>query len=41
MVGVDIGCGMETVELAEREIDFAKLDALIREKMPQIRNGNR
>ena len=34
MVGVDIGCGMETVELAEREIDFAKLDALIREKIP-------
>ena len=33
-VGVDIGCGMETVELAEREIDFAKLDALIREKIP-------
>lgn len=34
MVGVDIGCGMETVELTEREIDFAKLDALIREKIP-------
>ena len=34
MVGVDIGCGMETVELAEREIDFAKLDALIRERIP-------
>lgn len=34
MVGVDIGCGMETVELAECEIDFAKLDALIREKIP-------
>ena len=34
MVGVDIGCGMETVELADREIDFAKLDVLIREKIP-------
>ncbi len=34
MVGVDIGCGMETVELAEREIDFAKLDALIRREIP-------
>ena len=34
MVGVDIGCGMETVELAEREIDFAKLDALIRAEIP-------
>ena len=30
MVGVDIGCGMETVELREREVDFEKLDALIR-----------
>ena len=34
MVGVDIGCGMETVELAEKELDFAKLDALIREHIP-------
>ena len=34
MVGVDIGCGMETVELAEREIDFARLDALIRAEIP-------
>ncbi len=34
MVGVDIGCGMETVELAEREIDFEKLDALIRKDIP-------
>ena len=34
MVGVDIGCGMETVELAEREIDFEKLDRLIRKKIP-------
>ena len=34
MVGVDIGCGMETVELCEREIDFAKLDALIRKEIP-------
>ena len=30
MVGVDIGCGMETVKLTEREIDFAALDKLIR-----------
>ena len=29
LVGVDIGCGMETVELREREIDFEKLDALM------------
>lgn len=34
MVGVDIGCGMETVRLAEREIDFDKLDALIRSEIP-------
>ena len=34
MVGVDIGCGMETVRLAEREIDFDKLDALIRREIP-------
>ena len=34
MVGVDIGCGMETVELAESEIDFAKLDDLIRKEIP-------
>lgn len=34
MVGVDIGCGMETVELAEREIDFERLDRLIREEIP-------
>ncbi|MDO4581943.1 MAG: RtcB family protein [Bacillota bacterium] len=34
MVGVDIGCGMETVRLNERSIDFAKLDALIRSQIP-------
>lgn len=34
MVGVDIGCGMETVALAEREIDFDRLDTLIREEIP-------
>ena len=34
MVGVDIGCGMETVKLAEKEIDFERLDALIHEKIP-------
>ena len=30
MVGVDIGCGMETVELAERDIDFHKLEVIDR-----------
>ena len=34
MVGVDIGCGMETVHIAEKDIDFAKLDALIHTKIP-------
>lgn len=34
MVGVDIGCGMETVRLKEHAVDFEKLDALIREQIP-------
>lgn len=34
MVGVDIGCGMETVELRDRKIDFEKLDTLIRREVP-------
>ena len=34
MVGVDIGCGMETAMIAEKSIDFEKLDALIRMQIP-------
>lgn len=34
MVGVDIGCGMETVKIAEKEIDYATLDELIRREIP-------
>ena len=34
MVGVDISYGMETVELAEREIRFEQLDMLIRREIP-------
>lgn len=34
MVGVDIGCGMETVRLEQREAEFEKLDALIRAAIP-------
>ncbi len=34
MVGVDIGCGMETVRVQESNIDFDKLDALIHTKVP-------
>ena len=38
MVGVDIGCGMETVQIAEKEIDFQQLDELIHRKIPSGRN---
>ena len=38
MVGVDIGCGMETVRLAERSIDLDALDALIRREIPSGRD---
>ena len=34
LVGVDIGCGMETVKLKEKEIDFDTLDRVIRERIP-------
>lgn len=34
MVGVDIGCGMAVAQLKEREIDFAALDAFIRQNIP-------
>ena len=37
MVGVDIGCGMETVLLQEPDIDFEKLDRVIRENIPSGR----
>lgn len=34
LVGVDIGCGMETVKIKEKQIDVEKLDRLIRERIP-------
>lgn len=34
LVGVDIGCGMETVILKEKHIELQKLDKLIYEKIP-------
>ena len=34
LVGVDIGCGMETVLLEEKRIDFDRLDRVIREQVP-------
>ena len=37
MVGVDIGCGMNVVQLKEKEIDFRLLDAIIRERIPSGR----
>lgn len=38
IVGVDIGCGMETTMLGNIDIDFAKLDAVIRQYVPSGRN---
>ena len=38
IVGVDIGCGMLTIKLNVTEIDFEKLDKVIREKVPYGRN---
>ena len=34
MVGVDIGCGMETVQVKEKHLELQKLDKLIYEKIP-------
>ena len=38
MVGVDIGCGMETVRLKEQNIDLKVLDKLIYKEIPCGRN---
>jgi len=38
IVGVDIGCGMLTVELGKIDINFNELDKVIREKIPSGRN---
>ncbi|SMB90173.1 RNA-splicing ligase RtcB, repairs tRNA damage [Desulfonispora thiosulfatigenes DSM 11270] len=38
IVGVDIGCGMLTVELGDVDIDFQKLDLIISHKIPSGRN---
>ncbi len=34
LVGVDIGCGMETVAIREKHLELQKLDKLIYEKIP-------
>lgn len=40
IVGVDIGCGMLCVELGKVDIDFVKLDRVIRENIPSGMNVN-
>ena len=40
IVGVDIGCGMLTVELGMIDVDFDKLDKVIRENVPSGMNAN-
>lgn len=34
LVGVDIGCGMETIRIRNQQIDLRKLDEVIRERIP-------
>ncbi len=38
MVGVDIGCGMETVIIEEKDIDLTKLDEIIHQYIPSGMN---
>ncbi|NMA50128.1 MAG: RtcB family protein [Tissierellia bacterium] len=38
IVGVDIGCGMLTVELGDKDIDLEKLDKVITNKIPSGRH---
>lgn len=37
LVGVDVGCGVYTVKLANKQVDFAKLDDVIRKYIPSGR----
>lgn len=34
LVGVDIGCGMEVVNIGSADVDFVKLDRFVRKKIP-------
>lgn len=34
LVGVDIGCGMQTVKISEKDLDFEKVDNIIRNYIP-------
>jgi RNA-splicing ligase RtcB len=38
VVGVDIGCGMLTIELGQSHLDLQKLDGIIRQYIPSGRN---
>ncbi|NLC04601.1 MAG: RtcB family protein, partial [Tissierellia bacterium] len=38
IVGVDLGCGMLTVELGKADIDFPTLDKIIKDKVPSGRS---
>lgn len=38
LVGVDVGCGMEVVQLKEKELDLEKLDHIIHERIPSSFN---
>ena len=38
LIGVDIGCGVRVAELGKIDIDFEKLDTLIRDRVPSGRN---
>lgn len=40
IVGVDIGCGMYTVNIGRQAINFDKLDSVIREKVPSGKEVN-
>lgn len=40
LVGVDIGCGMTTIKLKDKEIDLVKLDNIINTKIPSGFNIN-
>ncbi len=34
LIGVDIGCGMSTMQIKERKIEYQRLDKVIREEIP-------
>ena len=38
LVGIDIGCGTYCIKLKDKEIDFAKLDEVIRKYVPSGEN---